>query len=206
MQAGNSEHHYIGMISGTSRDGVDAALVNFHGNRVELLHAICVPYPSALRNDVDAMILQGQKPAPGKAAALDEMLGRFFAKVANDLMRQAGVERQDVTAIGSHGQTVWHEPDADLPISIQLGSGSMISRATGVTTVTDFRRADLVAGGQGAPLAPLFHRAVFESPQQARVIVNLGGIANISVIAPEREFLGYDPLRAWIRSVPVSVT
>lgn len=170
-----------------------------------MLHAICMPYPPALRRDVDSMISEGRQPTPGRAAALDESLGRFFARVANELMQQAGVERQDVAAIGSHGQTVWHEPGGERPLSIQLGSGSMISRATGVTTITDFRRADLVAGGQGAPLAPLLHRELLGSEPEHRAIINIGGIANLTLLRGQDLAAGYDTgpgnclMDAWIQ-------
>ncbi|NND44338.1 MAG: anhydro-N-acetylmuramic acid kinase [Xanthomonadales bacterium] len=195
---------FIGLISGTSRDGVDAALVSLEDGRTNLLHAQCRPYPPALRADLDRMIQAGEQPAPGKAAALDEQLGRFFARTALELLEQAGVEQRDVAGIGSHGQTVWHEPDAERPISIQLGSGSMIARSTGITTVTDFRRADLRAGGQGAPLAPLLHREVFASGQERRAVLNLGGIANLTLLDPDGPVRGFDTgpgnclLDAWI--------
>ena len=183
---------YIGMISGTSRDGVDAALVNIEDDKPELLHAFCNPYPAAIRSELDKMVAKGERPPAGKAAALDEQLGRFFALTANELISQAGVERRDIKAIGSHGQTVWHQPDAPRPVSIQLGSGSVIARATGAITVTDFRKADIRAGGQGAPLAPLLHRHIFQSDDEQRVVLNLGGISNITTLATNGEVSGFD--------------
>ena len=206
MPAGSDEALYLGMISGTSRDGADAALVHFRGDRAELLHAICEPYPPALRHDVDALILAGERPPEGRAASLDELLGRFFARVANQLMEQAGVERRDVRVIGSHGQTVWHDPGARHAVSIQLGNGPLISRATGVTTVSDFRRADLVAGGQGAPLAPLLHRVLLGSDTENRAVVNIGGIANLTMLEQRKVTAGFDTgpgnclMDAWIKS------
>lgn len=183
---------YIGLISGTSRDGADAALVNIEGDQPELLHAFCNPYPPAIRSDLDKLLESGERPPKGKSDALNDQLGRFFALTANELINQAGVERRDICAIGSHGQTVWHEPDADRPVSIQLGNGSIIARATGATTVTDFRKADLRAGGQGAPLAPLLHRQLFQSPDETRIILNIGGIANITTLTSGGDVNGFD--------------
>lgn len=196
---------FIGLISGTSRDGVDAALVSLDGQKTDLLHAFCRPYPPAVRADLDRMIEAGRAPDPGKAAALDELLGRFFARCAIELADEAGVERRDIRAIGCHGQTVWHQPGGERPVSVQLGSGSLIARTTGITTVTDFRRADLKAGGQGAPLAPLLHRELFQSGEERRVVLNLGGIANLTLLGTDGAVQGFDTgpgnclLDAWIR-------
>lgn len=200
-----TESLYIGLISGTSRDGVDAALVSFEQGQPNLLHAFCQPYPAAIRSDLDRLIEAGEAPPPGRAAALDEQLGRFFARSAIELLEQASIEGRDVTAIGSHGQTVWHQPGGDRPVSMQLGSGSVIARTTSITTVTDFRRADLKAGGQGAPLAPLLHRELFHSGEERRAVLNLGGIANLTLLDSDGGVQGFDTgpgnclLDAWIR-------
>lgn len=183
---------HIGLISGTSRDGVDAALVNIEDGRTELLHAFCNPYPAAIRIDLDRLVQRGERPPAGIAAGLDEQLGRFFARTANELISQSGVEKRDIKAIGSHGQTVWHQPNASRPVSIQLGSGSIISRSTGITTVTDFRKADIRAGGQGAPLAALLHCQLFQSDKERRAVLNLGGIANITMLGTDGSVSGYD--------------
>ncbi|MDX1460789.1 MAG: anhydro-N-acetylmuramic acid kinase [Xanthomonadales bacterium] len=182
MLAPNEDGFYLGLISGTSRDGADAALVHIEHGQADLLHACCLPYPPALKRDVDLMIEARQRPSPGRAAALDELLGQFFAAAARQLIEQAGIETRDVIAIGSHGQTVWHEPDGSPPVSIQLGSGSVIARTTGIPTVTDFRRADLAAGGQGAPLAPIIHGPLLGAADERRAIVNIGGIANLTLL------------------------
>jgi anhydro-N-acetylmuramic acid kinase len=195
---------YIGLISGTSRDGVDAALVNIEDQKTDLLHAFCKPYPAALRTDIDSMVAKGERPEKGKTLHLDEQLGRFFARTANELLEQAGVEKRDVHAIGSHGQTVWHDPDNPRPVSIQLGDGSAIARSTGITTVSDFRKADLRAGGQGAPLAPLLHKELFHSADERRAVLNIGGIANITWLETDGNVSGFDSgpgnclMDAWI--------
>jgi len=204
MPAGN-EGLFVGLISGTSRDGADAALVSFERGRPDLLHALCEPYPPAIRRDLDAMIAAGERPPPGRAGALDEQLGRFFARVANRLIGEAGIGKGDVRAIGSHGQTVWHQPGGDRPESLQLGSGSVIRRATGLATVTDFRRADLRAGGQGAPLAPLLHRVLFGCSAEDRAVLNVGGIANLTLLRQDGGVSGFDTgpgnclMDAWVR-------
>ena len=164
----------IGLLSGTSRDGVDAVLVNFTRNSTDLLHAQCTPYPAAIKNTLDQLLETGQPPTEDMTRLLDETLGRFFARVAQDLAREAGMEMRDISAIGSHGQNVWHAPSGAEPVSIQLGNGQLMARNTGVVVVTNFRSADIAAGGQGAPLAPLLHRELFYKEGEHRAVVNIG--------------------------------
>jgi anhydro-N-acetylmuramic acid kinase len=151
-----------------------------------------MPYPPAIRKDLEELLATGERPPPGKAAALDDQLGRFFARTARELAEQAGIKRKDIRAIGSHGQTVWHEPGGKRPVSLQLGNGATIARATGITTVADFRKADIRAGGQGAPLAPLLHRHLFASAEESRAVLNLGGIANITLLTGNESVAGFD--------------
>jgi len=112
----------IGMLSGTSRDGVDAVLVSFSANSMDMLHATCTPYPPAIRQKLDQLLQTGDAPDKDAARALDETLGRFFARTAQNLVRESGMEMRDIRAIGSHGQNVWHQPWGEHPVSIQLGS------------------------------------------------------------------------------------
>ena len=198
---------YIGMISGTSRDGVDAALVRFHAGTPEILAALCLPYPSDLAGELSSLIFAGQRPERIALKELDRKLAEHFSETVDRLLEKAGVNSNEVTAIGSHGQTVWHEPDGPMPVSIQLGDPDRIASNTGIVTAGDFRRADIEAGGQGAPLAPLLHRALFRPATGSRVVLNLGGIANISIIDEKGEVSGFDTgpanclLDAWIQSV-----
>lgn len=187
-----SSELYIGMISGTSRDGVDLALVDLEEGRPDLLMARCVVYPKALRKGIDQLIEAGQRPAPGQADELDRQLGHFYARIANDLIKEAGLESRDLEAIGSHGQTVWHQPGGPDPVSLQLGDGRIMARVTGIAVVTDFRSADIAAGGEGAPLAPLLHQALFSSPLECRAVLNLGGIANLSLLDQQQPLIGFD--------------
>jgi len=182
----------IGLLSGTSRDGVDAVLVNFTPRSMDLLHAQCTPYPAAIKKTLDQLLESHRPPTEDMARLLDETLGRFFARVAQDLAREAGMEMRDISAIGSHGQSVWHAPMGDEPVSIQLGNGQLMAKNTGITVVTDFRSADLAADGQGAPLAPLLHQELFYKEGEDRAIVNIGGIANLTLLPASASVTGFD--------------
>jgi len=196
---------FVGMLSGTSRDGVDIALVSFAGDRPQVLEALCLPYPPELAAELKVMIDTGQRPPSQSQERAHDHLGRFFSRAVRQLLIHAGVEASEVTAVGSHGQTVWHDPDGNNPESIQLGNPRLIAEHTGITTVGDFRSGDVHAGGQGAPLAPLLHRALFQPERGVRVVLNLGGIANISVVASDGSITGFDTgpancmLDAWVQ-------
>jgi anhydro-N-acetylmuramic acid kinase len=187
-----SDELFIGMLSGTSRDGVDAVLVNFSQKNMEILHATCTPYPTAIKATLDQLIETGAPPSTEVAQLLDENLGRFFARTAQNLLADTGMETRDIRAIGSHGQTVWHEPDADKPITIQLGKPELIAKGTSSIVVADFRTADVNAGGQGAPLAPLLHQRIFQNNGENRAVLNLGGIANLTLLPTSGGVSGYD--------------
>jgi anhydro-N-acetylmuramic acid kinase len=193
------------MISGTSRDGADAVLAAFPGGQPQLRAAICLPYPASLAAWLERLVAVGSRPAATDLPELDAEIAQHFAAAALRLLRESGVASASVRAIGSHGQTVWHEPTGPRPESIQLGSPRLIAQRTGICTVGDFRRADIAAGGQGAPLAPLLHRALFRPASGTRAVLNLGGIANISIIDQDGGVVGFDTgpanclLDAWIR-------
>ena len=196
---------YIGMISGTSRDGVDAALVSFESGKPRLIDSLCLPYPPDLSALLKDMIETGQRPRDNELEKADVLLSDFFGQAAQALLDQAGIEPSAITATGSHGQTVWHDPDGAIPESIQLGSPQSISQQTGIVTVGDFRRADIEAGGQGAPLAPLLHQTLFKPQSGVRVVLNLGGIANVSILGGDGSVSGFDTgpanclMDAWIQ-------
>lgn len=179
---------YLGLISGTSMDGVDAALIERAGRSVKLLAAASTPYPDALLDALQALIADGG----GDTRALyrcDVATGEAFAAAAQTVLKHGGVNSQAVRAIGSHGQTVLHCPEQGF--SIQIGDGARIAQQTGIVTVCDFRRADLAAGGEGAPLAPVFHQAVFSSAEP-RAVLNLGGIANLTLLRPGADTRAFD--------------
>jgi len=182
----------IGMFSGTSFDGVDAVLVNFNGASMEILHASCTPYPPAVRKTLDQLLATGAATGGQVADLLDENLAYFFARVAQNLVRETGLEMRDIRAIGSHGQSTWLQPGGDNSKSVQLGRGDLIARNTNTTVVNDFRSADIKAGGRGAPLAPLLHRRVFHSEEENRVVLNLGGIARLTYLPARGAVTGFD--------------
>lgn len=182
---------YLGLISGTSADGIDAALVRFEPE-VDVLATATSAYPVELRDAVLALTRADAAVPLDALGRLDVALGHCFADAALGLLQHANFAAHDIRAIGSHGQTVRHRPDGALPFTLQLGDPSVIAERTGITTIADFRRADVAAGGQGAPLAPAFHAAALARADATRVVLNLGGIANVTVLAPDRPVLGFD--------------
>lgn len=172
---------YLGLISGTSADGIDAALCEFDPSP-RLHGALTHPYPEHLRQRILDLAQGDGRISLDGLAALDVDIARCFADAATALLRREGVTPASVTALGSHGQTVRHRPTLKSPYSMQLGDPNVIAEATGIATVADFRRRDIAAGGQGAPLAPAFHAAMLPHDGMARVVLNLGGIANISIL------------------------
>ncbi|HZP68056.1 MAG TPA: anhydro-N-acetylmuramic acid kinase [Rudaea sp.] len=184
--------YYIGLISGTSADGIDAALVSFAPQ--PMLHtALIHPYDDDLRRRILALAQGDGCIALDELGRLDVEIARAFANAAEALLTKAGVDRDRVAAIGSHGQTVRHRPQGVAPYTMQLGDPNVIAEITRITTAADFRRRDLAAGGQGAPLAPAFHAAMIARGEAARVVLNLGGIANITIVPRE----GGGPVRGF---------
>lgn len=183
---------WLGLMSGTSMDSVDAALVSFSEPGVTIHSTLSLPYPEQLRH----RLLQAvrNQADPDELGELDTLTGQHFAKAASDLIHQSGVNPQEIRAIGSHGQTIRHQPSGAAPFSMQIGNAAWIAEATGVTTVSDFRSRDMAAHGQGAPLVPAFHRWLFGSEQQDRCILNLGGIANITWLpaGQRKPVVGFD--------------
>ncbi|MEX2131493.1 MAG: anhydro-N-acetylmuramic acid kinase [Pseudohongiellaceae bacterium] len=182
---------YIGIISGTSIDAVDCALLQFKDDQPQLSATLSYPYSPSLRQSIFEMCANESNSLKVLGTA-DVEIGRTFAAAALAILEQEKLQPTDITAIGSHGQTVFHHPLQPTPFTTQLGDPNVIAQLTGITTVADFRRMDMAAGGQGAPLAPLFHQQVFKSDQFDRVIVNVGGIANISILARNIPFIGFD--------------
>lgn len=186
-------NHYIGLISGTSMDGIDAVVASFGEAGTELHATLSHPYPAQLRNDLLHAVNNPADCSVDEIGLLDRWVGECFRDAALAVMEEAGVSADDIEAIGSHGQTIRHQPDAARPFSMQIGDPSIIAQDTGVTTVADFRRADIAAGGQGAPLVPPFHRWLFGSADKSRVILNIGGIANVTILgAGDAPVTGFD--------------
>lgn len=194
---------YIGVMSGTSLDGVDVVLAVIDQHMVAQQASYCHPFPPALRQQVLA-ICQGQPLTLSQLGQLDTQLGKLFAEAVVTLMQRQSLESDDIMAIGCHGQTVWHEPDSAAPSTLQIGDNNQIAAATGVTVVGDFRRRDMALGGQGAPLVPAFHQALLMDSTERRMVLNIGGIANLSLLIPGQPVRGYDTgpgnmlIDAWI--------
>jgi anhydro-N-acetylmuramic acid kinase len=175
---------YLGLISGTSADGIDVALASF--DPAPCLHAALThPYPEDLRRRILDLAQGDGRIALDELGALDVEIAQAFAGAAHALLRRESVDAKAVTALGSHGQTVRHRPRQTPPYTMQLGDPNVIAEATGITTIADFRRRDIAAGGQGAPLAPVFHAAMLPHDGVDRVVLNLGGIANITILDGE---------------------
>lgn len=197
---------YIGLMSGTSADGIDATLIEIDsGGRFSLLGHLETPHASDVQQDILSLCQPGDNEVE-RLGQLDQRLGRAFAEAANRLILQHGLSPQQITAIGSHGQTVRHHPHGTLahPFTLQIGDPNLIAELTGITTVADFRRRDMAAGGGGAPLVPAFHLAVFHSAAERRVIINIGGMANVSDLSSSHS-LGFDTgpgnalMDAWVQ-------
>ncbi len=174
--------HYIGLMSGTSVDGIDAALISVAvGGRPVLVATHAHPIDAAVRGEIQALMRDGPNEIE-RLGELDMALGGLFAEAATAVLRKSGLAKKDIRAIGSHGQTLRHRPRAAHPFTLQIGNPSVIAERTGITTVADFRARDMAAGGQGAPMVPAFHHQMFHSAQRNRVIVNIGGIANVTCL------------------------
>jgi len=178
---------YIGLMSGTSMDAVDAALVELSAATPHLVAAHSHPLPESLRQPLLSLCRPGGTDELHQTARLDVAVGRLFADAADALLRKAGVETAAVRAIGSHGQTLRHQPTGELPYTVQIGDPNTLAERTGITTVADFRRRDLAAGGQGAPLVPAFHAAALMEAGEDRVVLNIGGMANLTHLPGTRD-------------------
>ena len=183
---------YLGLISGTSADGIDVALVDCAEERVRLLKGITISLAPTLRQQVLALSQGDGSFDIDQYGRLDVQLGEAFAAASLALLGAAGVAPEEIRAIGSHGQTVRHRPLGAHPFTLQLGDASIIAERTGIPTVADFRRADVAAGGQGAPLLPILHARLIATPDEPCAVLNLGGIANLTVLGDANGIRGFD--------------
>jgi anhydro-N-acetylmuramic acid kinase len=196
------EQLYIGLMSGTSMDGIDAVLVDLSAEQPELLNANTLPWPDTLRERL-MRAAQGAPLNANQLAQLDAEAGQVFAQTALSVMPK----KVPVQAIGSHGQTLAHNPNNKLGYSLQIGNPSLIAELTNTTTVADFRARDIAAQGQGAPLVPAFHQAIFYTAAENRIVLNIGGIANITHLPADAQqaVRGFDTgpgnclMDAWIQ-------
>ncbi|MGH8206617.1 MAG: anhydro-N-acetylmuramic acid kinase [Steroidobacteraceae bacterium] len=197
---------YLGLISGTSMDGIDAALLRIETDgKLQLLSAQERAWPASLQQRVRRAAEDPEHTGLEEFGQLDTAVGIEFALAAEALLRVAGVPPGTVRAIGSHGQTILHRPGGAAPFTLQIGDPNIIAERLGVDVVADFRRRDLAAGGEGAPLMPAFHAAAFGAPGRTRALVNIGGIANVTLLRADGGVVGFDTgpgnclMDAWAR-------
>ena len=194
---------FVGLMSGTSLDGIDAALVDFSSDQPNLVATHYQPYDRQLVLALLDIHHPGQNELH-RAAMLGNELSRHYAEAVNKLLATAGIEPAQVVAIGNHGQTIRHRPDSHY--TLQLGNHALLAELTGISVVGDFRSRDIAAGGHGAPLVPAFHQAAFGRAGEGRALVNIGGIANITYLPGNDEVRGFDTgpgnllMDAWIQS------
>jgi len=197
---------YIGLMSGTSADSIDAVLLDLSSETPQLLmtHSVSLanlklPNQTSIKAEIQALAALGDNELH-RMNQLDRALGQLFAQATNELLTKSKLSPDKIMAIGSHGQTIRHYPTSNIPstntdiaYTVQVGDPNSIAQLTGITTVADFRRRDIALGGQGAPLVPAFHQSVFEKPGFSRAVVNIGGIANITLLGGDGSpLLGYD--------------
>ncbi|MGY0504747.1 anhydro-N-acetylmuramic acid kinase [Luteimonas sp. e5] len=192
---------YLGLMSGTSADGIDAAIVRFAGGhgvegdaplQAELIAARTLPWQPEVRARLVWLGQGGALDSLDELGVLDAQVGEAFADAALAVLAEAGIAPQRIAALGSHGQTVRHRPNERHPFSLQIGDPARIAERTGITTIADFRRRDIAAAGQGAPLLPAMHHALLHDPAEARAVLNLGGIANLTLLPPTGAVRGFD--------------
>lgn len=185
--------YYIGIMSGTSMDGIDSVLVSFDAEKMHLLGTITTDIPSTLKSTLTALC----QPIPHHIQTIgetDSALGKLFAANCLALLKQHSINASDVIAIGSHGQTIYHHPNSTHPFTMQIGDPNIIAARTNITTVADFRRRDIALGGQGAPLVPAFHEYLFKRKASDQYVVNIGGMANITYLPSDekKSITGFD--------------
>jgi anhydro-N-acetylmuramic acid kinase len=193
---------YIGLISGTSMDGVDAALLDIAPAGMQLQTALARDWPPSLQRRLRHAAEHADETGLGELGRLDIAVGAEFALATQDLLRAARVDASAIRAIGSHGQTLLHEPRGSEPFTLQVGDPNIIAERCNIDVVADFRRRDVAAGGEGAPLMPAFHAAAFAAPGEVRAVVNIGGIANVTLLQADGSVLGFDtgPGNCWLDS------
>ncbi len=194
---------YIGVMSGTSLDGIDISLCEIDDSRCKELHSAYYRYDAKIKEDVLKSIVSCVRLK--SIGELNHALGRSYATAIQKFLTTNSLASSSIKAIGLHGQTLWHEPNSDTPFSMQLGDASLVSKLVGIDVVSDFRSADIAVGGQGAPLTPAFHKFMFDDAKRKTAVLNLGGIANITLL--DDKLLGYDVgpanilLDAWIQKI-----
>lgn len=197
---------YIGLMSGTSLDAIDAILIDFGTHPLTLIATHNEPLPFLIKEKILSLCQSGPDEID-RLGQLDTELGLLFATASLNLLRKTSFQTIDIKAIGSHGQTIRHRPQLQFPFTLQIGDPNTIAANAGITTVSDFRRRDIAVGGQGAPLVPAFHHYLFRHAVKNRVIVNIGGMANLTILPKNEQaaITGFDTgpgnvlLDGWIK-------
>ena len=179
---------YIGVMSGTSLDGIDIALCEIDDTSCKLIKAKEYPFDETLKDEILDIIANSVNIK--QIGTIDIKLGHLYANAINDFMQTNSLDKNNIKAIGLHGQTLWHAPEGDFPFSMQLGDANSVVAKTGLKTVADFRGMDIAHGGQGAPFAPAFHQFLFGSLKGNIAVLNIGGMANITLL--QKELKGWD--------------
>ena len=189
----NQSEYFIGLMSGTSMDSIDAVAIKFGKDKLECLGSHKHEIPKIIKKQL-AKLCQSNDSSIALFGSTDIQMGVLFAEAAKSLMSALRLTPKNIIAIGCHGQTIRHSPPGgpNIPFSIQIGDPNTIATRTNCPIVADFRRADMALGGQGAPLTPAFHEIFFSHPSLVRIILNIGGIANITVLSPDRLCMGFD--------------
>ncbi len=187
------KEYYIGIMSGTSLDGIDTVLVEFKQKKPFIIHSLFQPFSVEVKEQLKTLVQTPQtqlKPL----GELGTQLGKCYACSVNALLKEAKLSAEQVSAIGCHGQTIFHSPEGNTPFTMQIGDGAVLHAETNIPVVNDFRSIDVAQGGQGAPLVPAFHRFIMQNEETDRVVLNLGGIANISILWKDntKPSLGFD--------------
>jgi len=196
-------HYYIGIMSGTSLDAIDLVIAQRTSQGFQQIAGIALPLPDNLRNQLLTICIDKQVDLL-TLGEIDHLFALTCVEGINQLLYSAHFSAQQISAIGSHGQTIFHSPLGQYPFTQQIGDANLIAAKTGISCVADFRRMDMAYGGQGAPLVPAFHQALFAKNNEKRVILNIGGIANVSLLTSTSKVLGYDTgpgnmlMDAWI--------
>lgn len=186
------ENFYLGLMSGTSRDGVDIALTNIQNDTIDTLDAFTVAYPEEIRILLERLCQLNAKITLKEIAEVECKLGEFFSETTLKLLKKHRSLHNKIRAIGTHGHTLYHLPNEPFPYSLQVGGAPIINARTGIKTICDFRSSDIAHGGEGAPLVPAFHQWAFSKHKLNRIIVNIGGIANITSLHSKDEMIGFD--------------
>jgi len=185
--------YYIGLLSGTSMDAVDSALVDFSDETPKLISTHNEIFPINLKKECESHITK-KNTSTDSLEKLNIELGHLFATAANNLISQSKIEKNKIIAIGSHGQTIFHKPNDPKPFSLQIGDGNIIASSTNIKTIADFRSKDISLGGQGAPLTPAFHEVLFRNDNSNQAVINIGGITNITYLPKDfkKLIIGFD--------------